>query len=352
MPSSALARRRSGCRATCTNRLSPADQVGLTTGSVCRVTEPVVLLPSEDFVRAVREVQTVNPAAANQAALVVYEGVAPPADEVLARVEFYVPPYLAGPAQLALMKQLPELRVVQSLSAGVDDIWPYLPDGVRLHNAAGVHDSSTAELTLALMLASLRRVDDFVRDQGHHRWQQSYVESLADKKVLVIGYGHIGQAIDRRLAGFEVEVVRVASRARRENGLEVHGISELPELLPAADIVVLIVPLNATTAGLADSAFLAAMKDGALLVNMARGAVVVTAALVAELQSGRLRAALDVTDPEPLPVGHPLWDAPGVIISPHTGGFSSAFLPRAQKLVSEQVTRWLSGKAMINEVGQ
>jgi phosphoglycerate dehydrogenase-like enzyme len=343
VPSPAPGRPASGCRTT------PTD---LADGSVWGVTEPVVLLPSDDFVRAVREAQALNPDAADPAALVVYDGATLPSDEVLARIEFYVPPYLASPAQLGLMRRMPALRVVQSLSAGVDDLWTYLPHGVRLHNAAGVHDSSTAELALALMLASLRRLDDFVRDQGRHRWQQSYVESLADKQVLVIGYGQIGQAIDRRLAGFEVDVVRVASRARVQNGVKVHGIAELPELLPAADVVVLIVPLNATTLGLADSTFLAAMKDGALLVNMARGAVVVTAALVAELQTGRLRAALDVTDPEPLPVGDPLWESPGVIISPHTGGFSSAFLPRAQKLVSRQVTRWLAGDPLVNEVRQ
>jgi phosphoglycerate dehydrogenase-like enzyme len=130
----------------------------------------------------------------------------------------------------------------------------------------------------------------------------------------------------------------------------VHPLSDLPRLLPDADVVVLTTPLNKSSHGLVNADFLARMKDGALLVNVARGKVVDTKALLAELETGRITAALDVTDPEPLPPGHPLWHAPGVLISPHTGGATSAFLPRAHRLLVSQLSRWLAGEPLDNEV--
>ena len=277
----------------------------------------------------------------------------PPTADVLADVVLYVPAYQGGRAALEAVHRMPRLTTVQCLWAGVDGFWPYVPDGVALHNAAGVHDTSTAELALALMLARLRRLDDVARQPG--TWIHEFTPSLADRRVLVIGYGNIGRAIDRRLAGFEVDVVRVARTARDTAGphggtVHVHGQDELPALLPDADVVVLIAPLTDETRGLVDGAFLARMKDGALLVNVARGALVDTAALTAEVHTGRLQAALDVTDPEPLPPDHPLWSLPGVLISPHTGGLSSAFLPRAQALVADQLRRWRAGEPLLHRV--
>lgn len=272
-----------------------------------------------------------------------------PSDDVLADVVFYVPPYLGGQPPLAAMARMPRLRVVQSLWAGVDAVWPHLPDGVSLHNAAGVHDASTAELAIGLMLARLRGLDDFARDQEHGRWAPSRNGAVADKRVLIVGYGRIGQAIERRLDGFEAEVVRVARTPRLlDDGREVLGLDALPDLLPTVDVVVLIVPLSDETRGLVDAAFLARMRRGALLVNVARGPVVVTDDLVAALHDGQVVAALDVTDPEPLPADHPLWHAPGVLISPHVGGNSSAFEPRAQRLVAAQLRRWRSGEPLEN----
>ena len=162
--------------------------------------------------------------------------------------------------------------------------------------------------------------------------------------MLIVGYGAIGEAIERRLLPFEVEVVRVARSAR--DG--VHGIDELPALLPDADVVVLVVPLTDATRGLVDAGFLARMKDGALLVNVARGAVVVTDDLVAALHSGRITAATDVTEVEPLPSDHPLWRAPGLLISPHVGGASSAMWPRAYRLVRDQLQRYADGAPLVN----
>lgn len=273
----------------------------------------------------------------------VYDGTGePPAS--LADVEVYVLPYLQGPRPATLIPQMPRLRVVQTLTAGFDDVRPLVPSGVTLCNARGVHDASTAELGLALILASLRGIPDFVRAAEHGRWDGSRREALADKRVLLIGYGAIGAAVERRLAGFECDVRRAARTAR--DG--VHGIADLPQLLPESDVVVLTVPMTAETHELVDAAFLAAMPDGALLVNIARGPVVRTDDLVAEVSTGRLRAALDVTDPEPLPPGHPLWSSPHVLISPHVGGNSTAFLPRARRLVADQVHRYAGGQPLAN----
>ncbi len=277
------------------------------------------------------------------------DGEPPPDDDVLARVTVYVPPYLGGRPALEAMARMPALRTVQSLWAGVDAVWPFLPDGVALHNAAGVHDASTAELAVGLALTRLRGLDDFARNQATGSWLPRTNDSIADKRVLILGFGRIGQAIERRLDGFECEVVRVARTARTlEDGRTVHGMAELDGLLPTADVVILILPATPETVGLVDAAFLARMPRGALLVNVARGPVVVTDDLVAALHAGRVRAALDVTDPEPLPADHPLWSAPGVLISPHVGGNSTAFEPRARRLVAAQIRRLRAGEPLDN----
>jgi phosphoglycerate dehydrogenase-like enzyme len=228
----------------------------------------------------------------------------------------------------------------------VEHIAPHVPDGVLLCNGRGIHDTSTAELVLALTLASLRGIPEFVREQDREEWHQRPLPALADKRVLIVGYGAIGEAIERRLLPFEVEVVKVARRARDD----VHGFDELPDLVPDADVVVLVVPLTDQTRGLVDAGFLARMKDDALLVNVARGAVVDTDALLAELTSRRIAAAIDVVDPEPLPAGHPLWKAPRLLVSPHVGGASSAMWPRAYRLVREQLSRFAAGEPLVNQM--
>jgi phosphoglycerate dehydrogenase-like enzyme len=262
----------------------------------------------------------------------------------VADVRFYVPPYLLGPDAAEVLGRMTSLEVVQTLTAGVDNLRGAVPDGVTLCNGRGIHDTSTAELALTLILSSLRGIPDFVRARGRHQWTQGWRPALADRRVLLVGYGAIGAAIERRLEPFEVEVTRVA-RSRRDG---VHSIDELPGLLPTADVVVLVVPLTEDTRGLVDAGFLAAMRDGALLVNVARGAVVDTPALIAELDSGRIHAALDVTDPEPLPEDHALWDAPNLLISPHVGGASSAMWPRAHRLVRDQLHRYARGEQLVN----
>lgn len=259
-------------------------------------------------------------------------------------VRFYVAPYQMGAAVGDVLPQMANLEVVQLLSAGVDNVRSRVPAGVALCNGRGIHDTSTAELTLALVLASLRGLPDFVRAQDRREWVPGWRPALADRRVLVVGYGAIGRAIESRLLPFEVDVVPVARSAREG----VHGFDELPALLPDADVVVLVVPLTDETRGLVDATFLGRMKDGALLVNVARGAVVVTDDLVEALHAGRVRAAIDVADTEPLPADSPLWDAPGLLISPHVGGASSAMWPRAHRLVRDQLHRYAAGEPLHN----
>lgn len=267
---------------------------------------------------------------------------------------FYVVPYMKGPNAGALpLPHMTGVRAIQTLSAGVDNIAPHLhhfAPGVRLCNARGVHEASTAELTVGLILASLRGIPRFVRGQDTEKWYSGFYPALADRRVLIVGYGSIGAAVEDRLAAFECEVDRVARTARTVPRGPVHALADLPRLLPAADVVVLTTPLTEQTKGLVGPEFLAAMKDGALLVNVARGPVVDTKALLVETESGRLTAALDVTDPEPLPAGHPLWHAPGVLISPHVGGSTSAFLPRAKRLIRSQLVRFAHGEELANVV--
>jgi phosphoglycerate dehydrogenase-like enzyme len=268
---------------------------------------------------------------------------------------FYVVPYMkSGEVGLRPLPEMGSVEVVQTLSAGIDHVRPglkYLRDGVRLCNARGVHEASTGELALALILASLRGIPDFVRAQDKGEWGGGFHPALADRSVLIVGYGSIGSAIEDRLTPFELtRVARVARSARTTARGPVHPLAELPALLPEADVVILSTPLDDSTRHLVDAEFLARMKDGALLVNVARGPVVDTKALLAELESGRITAALDVTDPEPLPRGHPLWQAPGVLISPHVGGPTSAFLPRAKRLLVEQLGRFVNREPLRNVI--
>ncbi|MGV9360378.1 2-hydroxyacid dehydrogenase [Amycolatopsis sp. NPDC003731] len=276
-----------------------------------------------------------------------YDGAgAPPAD--LGDVEFYVLPYDRGPEPPKLIRELPSLRVVQSLSAGVEAIVPLLPEGVRLANGRGLHDLSVAEHALALIHAAQRDLPRWFAQQTRGEWVREHTRSLADSRVLLVGYGSIGQAIERQLVAAEAVVTRVASRPRPDE--DVHGVAELPALLPAADIVVLVLPETPATRGLIGVAELAALPDDALVVNVGRGTAIDTDALLAETRTGRLRAGLDVVDPEPLPADHPLWTVPGVVITPHIAGGSASFYPRAKKLAAEQLRRYAQGEELLNLV--
>jgi phosphoglycerate dehydrogenase-like enzyme len=262
-----------------------------------------------------------------------------------AQAQMWVP-RAGGVPDDGFLEALPRLKLVQLLSAGAELFVDRLPDGVLLCNARGAHTPSTAEWAVTATLAVLRGIPFFVREQEAGRWTFGTHSSLVGARVLLVGAGDIAQAIGRMMAGFDAELTYVGRSAREG----VHSTAELPELLPQADVVIVIVPVTPETTGMVDAGFLSAMKDGALLVNAARGVVVDTGALLAELTSGRLRAALDVTDPEPLPGGHPLWSAPGLLLTPHVGGAVPETNARAAAAVVEQVTRILAGEPPANVV--
>ena len=292
----------------------------------------IVSLPDVDWVEAVGPVDGTE--------LVVADllGVPDRADEI----EVCVPPYMRR-YDRSVLRAMPALRLVQLLTAGFDGVPDALPDGVSLANAVGVHDTSTAELAVALTLASLRGIPQFVRDGLDGRWAAPRMyDALADRRVVVLGYGAIGRAVARRLAPFEVHLDAVASSPRAGDDLVdwVHGIEDLQSLLPGADVLVVVVPLSSATHHLVDDALLGSLPDGALVVNVARGGVADTEAILAH--AGRLRFALDVTDPEPLPPEHPLWQEPNVLVSPHTGGPTTAFGPRAVRFLRQQLTAYVN----------
>lgn len=274
---------------------------------------------------------------------VVFDGTGP-VPAAIDEVEVWIPPLLTVLDVPGLLGAMPNVRLVQTVTAGVEAYRPHMPQGALLCNARGVHDAGTAEWAVGAMIAVLREFPGFVDAQRRGEWTYHHTGVLADATVLIVGYGSIGAALERRLDGFEVDVVRVARTAREG----VHAMDELPELLGSADVVVLLVPATPATAGMVDAAFLSRMKDGALLVNAARGSVVDSDALLAELKSGRLLAALDVTDQEPLPQSHPLWSAPGVFITPHVAGSTPASGRRMLKLVRSQLLRYLAGEKLNN----
>ncbi|WP_197702231.1 NAD(P)-dependent oxidoreductase [Microcella alkaliphila] len=264
----------------------------------------------------------------------------------LGSVTFYVPPYMTGLAGLEPVTRMPKLAHLQLPNAGSDDAVPFAREGLTIHNARGVHDISTAELALALTLASNRGFDDFHRAQAQGAWRPKRYQSLWRARVGIIGFGSIGRTIARLMEPFEAEIVPFTARGRDGT----RTLAELPELLPTLDVVILILPAKPSTIGLVDATFLSAMKDGALLVNVARGPIVVTQDLIDELATGRIRAAVDVTDPEPLPDGHRLWAAPNLIISPHVGGNSSAFEPRMRRLIYDQLKKLVDGEPLDHAV--
>lgn len=264
-------------------------------------------------------------------------------DEEIGSGEFIVIPYLQEADDIA--KSVPRMktvRVIQTLTAGFEKVLPLVSPGVTLCNAANVHDDSTSEMALTLTLAALREIPRSIELAQNKKWGHFFSKSLADKKVLLIGYGGVGKATEARLLAFNCEVIPVATKARDH----VKSIIQLPELIPDADLVVLTVPLNESTRGLVDARFLELMKPGSLLVNVARGPVVDTKALLNALESGKISAALDVTDPEPLPENHPLWSAPNCLITPHLGGETDVFEPRARDRIHRQLDLWLSGQPL------
>ena len=257
-------------------------------------------------------------------------------------VQFLVPRWGEVPA----LDALPALRVVQVLSAGVDWIVERVPPGVTLCSARGARDAAMAEWVLWAILADAKAAPLASAQQGSRTWAHIDQRDVRGARVLILGAGSIGAAVERRLEPFEVEVVRVVRRAR--DGA--HGVDELDALLPEADIVVNLLPATADTEGLLDAAALARMRPGALLVNGGRGTTVDTAALLDALTAGHVRAVLDVVEPEPLPEEHPLWTAPNLILTPHCAGDTSGAERAAWALVGDQLRRYAAGRELRNVV--
>ncbi|HWE09243.1 MAG TPA: NAD(P)-dependent oxidoreductase [Solirubrobacteraceae bacterium] len=277
---------------------------------------------------------------------------APPSVDVVAledgvdpeAIDFLVPPSDGGGHVLEVLPELHRLAVVQVLSAGTDWIENRLPPQAALCSARGARDAPVSEWVLGALLGATTGLLECARIQT---WTDRHLTDLGGWTVLIVGMGSIGRMVQSRLEMLGTQVMGVASHARDD----LHGVDELPDLLPAADAVVVLVPLSPATRGLIGAAELAAMADGSLLVNAARGSVVDTRALVPEVTTGRLRAVLDVSDPEPLPDGHPLWTAPGVLtITPHIAGDSPLGQARAAALAGEQLARWCAGEPLRNVV--
>jgi len=257
-----------------------------------------------------------------------------------------VPPFLATSEVVAITEKLPELRLVQLLTAGAEAWVGRLPDGVALSDCRGAHGGATAEWIVSVLLATYRHLPRFTRTQDERRWDYHQTEELAGRRVLIVGAGDVADNTVARLLPFGVRTTLVGRRAREG----VHGIDEVYDLLPEHDACVVVVPLIDATRGLVGRRFLAAMPDGALLVNAARGPVADTAALTTELTSGRLRAAVDVTEPEPLPPDHPLWGAPGLLLTPHVAGSVPQAMERAFRVAAEQIAAFAAGRRPPNLV--
>jgi phosphoglycerate dehydrogenase-like enzyme len=267
---------------------------------------------------------------------------APRADEI----EFLVPDYIRTRRTARMLGSLPRLRALQLQTAGYDSVLDLVPPGIDLLSARGVHDDATAELALGLTIASLRGIDTAVRDAGH--WTQEVERrSLADSRVAILGYGSIGRAIAERMLACRAVVTGVATSSREDDVLG-HVVTAGEVDWSAQHVVVVVTPLTPATRHLVDAEFLARLQDDALVVNVGRGALLDTDAVLAE--AGRLRFALDVTDPEPLPDGHPLWTAPGVLITPHVAGGTTAMLPRMAALLRDQLERYRDGRPLRNLV--
>jgi phosphoglycerate dehydrogenase-like enzyme len=270
--------------------------------------------------------------------------------EELGGIDGVILPYIDAGAVLGSLAKVPDLKFVQTQSTGYDGVCEAAGPGAAVANASGVHAAATAELAVGLILAKLRGIDQAVKDQQIESWKPQRRQSLADRKILLLGIGGIGKELARRLEPFEVTVTRVGSSARTDADGQVHGPEELVELAAGHDILVSVLPLNDKTHHLVGRDVLAALPHGALVVNVGRGAVVDTDALTREVVSGRLQCAIDVVDPEPLPAGHPLWSAENALITPHIGGNASAFEPRILKLLKRQLEALAAGETPANLV--
>lgn len=321
-------------------------QCALSAGYAVRMTTPAirtVTVPDEELLEALQ------PAPAG-IRLARWNFTSAPVGAELAEIDAVVLPYMSQKDVTEQLRSVPGLKLVQTQTTGYEGVPEMAGEGVAVASAAGVHAAATAEMAIGLAITSLRGIDVAVRNQRDGVWRPERFPGLADRRVLLLGVGGIGEEIAKRLEPFEVELTRVGSAARDDARGHVHGSDELIDLAARHDVLIVITPLSDSTRGLVGKELLAALPDGALVINVARGAVVDSEALTEEVVSGRLRAAVDVFDPEPIPGGHPLWSTENAIITPHNGGNTGAFWPRVVRLLRGQLEALAAGKEPDNLV--
>jgi len=255
----------------------------------------------------------------------------------------------------ARLVQLPTVRWIHTVTAGVDHVVAALPGtaNVQITNASGVFDVPIAETVLAYILAVAKRIPEFLAQQRAHNWHLLRLRELRDLTVGIIGLGNIGVAVADRCKAVGMRVLAVRRDPQRKvPGVDhIYAPDSLPDLLGASDFVVVAVPLTPETRGLVGRAELRRMRADAWLINIARGAIVDEAALVDALREGWIGgAALDVFEEEPLPATSPLWDLPHVILTPHNSWSTPHLRQREAELFLDNLERYLRGEPLRNVV--
>jgi phosphoglycerate dehydrogenase-like enzyme len=268
------------------------------------------------------------------------------------RVEFLIAPWIQDPDLFAdQLRQLTSLKVIQSYAAGIDRLTKFIPPGVIFCNGRGLHDSAVSEWVVGAILAVYNKFDHFYAQKKIGTWNSVTTDTLEGDTVMIFGYGAIGQSIEKRLSGFGLNFHRVARTGRTESdGKQVHSFKDVGDLLPSTNVLVNILPLTKETDGIINADILQRLPDGALVVNAGRGRTLDTGALIPELQSGRLRAALDTTEPEPIPDSHPLWTTPNLFLSQHSSGTSTDYMDKVFPFIHEQLRRYIAGEPLQNVV--
>jgi phosphoglycerate dehydrogenase-like enzyme len=268
------------------------------------------------------------------------------------RVEFLIPPWFRDDTVFkAQLRQLTSLKVIQTYSAGVDRIVGLVPPGVTLCNGRGLHDAAVAEWVVGVILATYNKYSYYYKQQAAGEYKPIDTDTLEGDTVTIFGYGSIGKLVEKLLGGFGVNIQRVARRGRtEEDGKVVHAFNDIDDVLPTTNILVALAPLTPETSKIINASLLAKLPDRALVINAGRGGVVDTDAIIAELCSGRLRAALDTTDPEPIPPGHALWTTPNLMLTQHSAGDASDYLDKVYPFIHQQLHRYMAGEPLLNVV--
>ena len=273
-------------------------------------------------------------------------------DEMVAKAEAII-----GNVDAGRLARASRLRLIQLNSAGYDNYaTASLPKGAALCCATGAYGQAVSEHLFAMVLAMMKRLPDYHSRQLAHEWKDlGPVTSPRGSRVLILGAGDIGTSLAELFSAMGSEVTGVRSHAAAPHApfCAMGTLADLPRLLPEADVVASVLPSTPATRGIANAAFFSAMREGAWFANAGRGDLVDQGALVAALESGHLAgAALDVTTPEPLPQDSPLWDAPGLLLTPHISGFFHlpVTLDNIVDIAAENLAHLIAGEPLRNQV--